>query len=279
MSYLTEKTQQLKAYDKKATFNHQNERNRKPYPRTRNGLKGYDKKPAFTHENERNRKLYPRTRNGLKGSDCQYFLAFRISTNESLIHELRKVQDDYLAQDMSLSPLLESLEKAHIALNIIHCDQTRVKDLKKVIGEIVENNREKLANPPIMELKGLRADTACRCLCSPLALQVECHEVGRKYSSWFEDVYRIFQNTLNENGFETLDHDFVQDVSLFRAKVGHELKLNKKDLGPFGNYGNTIFGTLTMGELDFLLLCCMKSTAPASIDGFYNIEETYVLNK
>ena len=46
MSYLTEKTQQLKPYDKKATFNHQNERNRKPYQRTRNGLKGYDEKPA-----------------------------------------------------------------------------------------------------------------------------------------------------------------------------------------------------------------------------------------
>ena len=74
MSYLAEKTQQLKPYDKKATFNHPNERNRKLYPRTRNGLKRYDKKPAFTHENERNRKLYPRTRNGLKGSDCQYFL-------------------------------------------------------------------------------------------------------------------------------------------------------------------------------------------------------------
>ena len=157
MSYLTEKTQQLKPYDKKVTFTHQIERNRKLYPSTR--IKGSDKKRV--HENERNRKLYRRSRNGLKGTDCQYFLAFRISTNESLIHELRKVQDDYLAQDMSLSALLESLEKAHIALNIIHCDQTRVKDLKKLIGEIVENNREKLANPPIMELKGLRAETAC----------------------------------------------------------------------------------------------------------------------
>ena len=43
----------VKPYDKKASFTHQIERNRKLYPRTK--IKGSDKKPA--HENERNRKL------------------------------------------------------------------------------------------------------------------------------------------------------------------------------------------------------------------------------
>ena len=103
---------------------------------------------AHVQENERNKKLYKRelyvNESGIKASDCQYFLAFRLTSNDHLLHQLRKAQDEYLTQDNSLRPMLEPLEKkAHILLNIIRCDERRLDVLKKLISEAVKIHNEK----------------------------------------------------------------------------------------------------------------------------------------
>ena len=101
---------------------------------------------AHAQENERNKKLYLRelyiNESGIKASDCQYFLAFRLTSNYNLLHQLQKCQNEYLAQDSTVQPMLEQLEKkAHIPLNIIQCDETRLEELKKLIGKVVDKGR------------------------------------------------------------------------------------------------------------------------------------------
>ena len=71
---------------------------------------------AHAQENERNKKLYLRelyiNEIGIKASDCQYFLAFRLTSNYNLLHQLQKCQNEYLAQDSTVQPMLEIRKKS-----------------------------------------------------------------------------------------------------------------------------------------------------------------------
>ena len=231
---------------------------------------------AHVQENERNKKLYRRelytNESGIKATDCQYFLAFRLTSNDDLLHELRKVQDEYLTQDRSLGPMLEPLEKnAHILLNIIRCDERRLDELKKLISEAVKIHNEKPIISAELKVKGLGIEKTSLYPyhTTSIVAKFQSNE-GRffYFHGWLENI-------LHDNGFETFDHSLSEDITLFRAKSGHEFKPKLRFLKP---YATADFGALTMRELGSLHLCSMKSTAPASEDGFYHIEETYDLN-
>ena len=76
----------------------------------------------------------------------------------------------------------------------------------------------------------------------------------------------------------TFDHSLSEQITLFRAKASHEFEFKvKKKIRR--TYSRKNFGALTMKDLSTLYLCSMKSTSPASEDGFYHIEDSYVLNK
>ena len=231
---------------------------------------------AHVQENERNKKLYKRelyvNESGIKASDCQYFLAFKLTSNDHLLHQLRKAQDEYLTQDNSLRPMLEPLEKnAHILLNIIRCDERRLDVLKKLISEAVKIHNEKPIISAELKVKGLGIEKTSLYPyhTTSIVAKFQSNE-GRffYFHGWLENI-------LHDNGFETFDHSLSEDITLFRAKSGHEFKPKLRFLKP---YATADFGALTMRELGSLHLCSMKSTAPASEDGFYHIEETYDLN-
>ena len=243
---------------------------------------------AHAQENERNKKLYLRelyiNESGIKASDCQYFLAFRLTSNYNLLHQLQKCQNEYLAQDSTVQPMLEQLEKkAHIPLNIIQCDETRLEELKKLIGKVVIKHREELANPPEIEVRGLGIERTRQCLYQPISIYTNFR--NRNFDSkspfderdcWFYYIHQLFEDMLSESGFETFDHSLSEQMTLFRAKAGHEFKVKLKYLKP---YATALFGVLTRMDLSSLHLCSLKSTEAPSEDGFYHIEETYVLNK
>ena len=231
---------------------------------------------AHVQENERNKKLYRQElyakESGIKATDCQYFLAFRLTSNYDLLRELRKVQDEYLTQDSSLGPMLEPIEKnAHILLNIIRCDERRLDELKKLISEAVKIHNEKPIIPAELKVKGLGIEKTS-------LYPYHTTSICTKFQSdecRFYYFHGWLENILHDNGFETFDHALSEDITLFRAKSGHEFKPKLRFLKP---YARADFGALTMRELGSLHLCSMKSTAPASEDGFYHIEETYDLN-
>ena len=239
---------------------------------------------AHAQENEGNQKLFKRewgvNESGIKASDCQYFLAFKLTSNDNLLHKLKEVQDECLAQDSSLHPMLEPLEKAHILLNIIRCDETRLEELKKLIGEVVDKHRDDLANPPEIEVRGLGIERLnLSNLYQPISLYAKFYNTNfnpkifdERNDFWFSYIYDLFEKILHENGFVTLDHCTSEELTLFRAKAGHEFKVKRRALRP---YSREVFGTLSMKDLSTLHLCSMKSTTPTSEDGFYHIEDVY----
>ena len=239
---------------------------------------------AHVKENERNKKLYKQEfwtryeKSDLKASDCQYFLAFRLTSNDKLLHNLRIVQDEYVAKDSSLCSMLEPLEKkAHIPLNIIRCDETRLDELKKLISETVEKHKEKLANPPEIEVKALVIEYSDPYPYHPISVYARFRNKSllRCDESWFFDFQDLFEDILNKNGFETFYHSLSERITLFRRKSGHKFEVERKCIRP---YAKTVFGELTMRELSSLHLCSMKSSAQESEDGFYHIEQTFDLN-
>ena len=194
---------------------------------------------AHAQENERNQQLYRRelyvNESGIKASNCQYFLAFRLTSNDDLLHNLKKVQDECLAQDSSLHPMLEPLEKAHILLTIIQCDETRLEELKKLISEAVDKHRDELANPPEIEVRGLGIERLKLHLYQAISIYTNFYnknfDVKILYDDrdfWFYHINDLFEKILHENGFVTFDHSLSEQITLFCGKASHEFKVKKK---------------------------------------------------
>ena len=65
-----------------------------------------------------------------------YFLTFRLN-DQNLQKELRKVHVEFVGQDESIKNFIEPVEKAHVTLNVINCEKSRLEELKQL-----KNSRE-----------------------------------------------------------------------------------------------------------------------------------------
>ena len=83
-----------------------------------------------------------------------YFLTFRLN-DQNLQKELRKVHVEFVGQDESIKNFIEPVEKAHVTLNVINCEKSRLEELINLLKEEIENHKEKLRNAPDIEIKGL----------------------------------------------------------------------------------------------------------------------------
>ena len=148
-----------------------------------------------------------------------YFLTFRLN-DQALHRELRKVHVEFVKQDELIKNFIEPAEKAHITLNVIHCENSRLEELKNLIKEEMEKHREVLQNVPEIEIKGLGMFGTSVLWAEPT-----------KGVEYLQEVNQIFKNMLLKNGFGTKTSSYNPHVTLFLAKSGSSLNVNQKDLG------------------------------------------------
>jgi len=187
-----------------------------------------------------------------------YFLTFRLN-DQKLQRELRKVHVEFVREDESIKNFIEPAEKAHITLNVIHCDNSRLEELKNLIREEIENHRDILQNIPEIEVKGLGMFGTSVLWAEPT-----------KGVEYLQQVNQIFKNMLLKNGFKTKTSSYNPHVTLFLAKSGASLNVDQKDLEKFQD---TVFGTHIVEEIQ---LCAMEShQKPLTYDGFWQCEDKF----
>ena len=148
-----------------------------------------------------------------------YFLTFRLN-DQNLQKELRKVHVEFVGQDESIKNFIEPVEKAHVTLNVINCEKSRLEELINLLKEEIENHKEKLRNAPDIEIKGLGMFGTSVMWAEPTN--------GVEY---LQDVHQIFKKMLLKNGFGTKTFSYNPHVTLFLGKSGSSLKVDQKNLG------------------------------------------------